>query len=179
MTKHEFDQYVFTHGPDILRFCKMTTASDIEGEELYQDTMLTLLEQLNKLDSDKNIKSYALSVAVFLWKNRRRKFAWRKWLASFESYEAHLESGDQLSMSTSEETPENQVLKKETVELVRNLVSELPEKYRTSIYLFYSADMKIAEIADCLKISENTVKSRLRKAKSILKKKLEVADYER
>ena len=50
MTKHEFDQYVFTHGPDILRFCKMTTASDIEGEELYQDTMLTLLEQLNKLD---------------------------------------------------------------------------------------------------------------------------------
>ena len=66
MTKHEFDQYVFTHGPDILRFCKMTTASDIEGEELYQDTMLTLLEQLNKLDSDKNIKSYALSVAVFL-----------------------------------------------------------------------------------------------------------------
>ena len=160
MTKHEFDQYVFTHGPDILRFCKMTTASDIEGEELYQDTMLTLLEQLNKLDSDKNIKSYALSVAVFLWKNRRRKFAWRKRLASFE-------------------TPENQVLKKETVELVRNLVSELPEKYRTSIYLFYSADMKIAEIADCLKISENTVKSRLRKAKSILKKKLEVADYER
>lgn len=121
----------------------------------------------------------ALSVAVFLWKNRRRKFAWRKRLASFESYEAHLESGDQLSMSTSEETPENQVLKKETVELVRNLVSELPEKYRTSIYLFYSADMKIAEIADCLKISENTVKSRLRKAKSILKKKLEVADYER
>lgn len=104
MTKHEFDQYVFTHGPDILRFCKMTTASDIEGEELYQDTMLTLLEQLNKLDSDKNIKSYALSVAVFLWKNRRRKFAWRKRLASFESYEAHLESGDQLSMSTSEAT---------------------------------------------------------------------------
>ena len=90
-----------------------------------------------------------------------------------------MESGDQLSMSTSEETPENQVLKKETVELVRNLVSELPEKYRTSIYLFYSADMKITEIADCLKISENTVKSRLRKAKSILKKKLEVADYER
>ena len=90
-----------------------------------------------------------------------------------------MESGDQLSMSTSEETPENQVLKKETVELVRNLVSELPEKYRTSIYLFYSADMKIAEIANCLKISENTVKSRLRKAKSILKKKLEVADYER
>lgn len=83
-----------------------------------------------------------------------------------------MESGDQLSMSTSEETPENQVLKKETVELVRNLVSELPEKYRTSIYLFYSADMKIAEIADCLKISENTVKSRLRKGKKYLEKEI-------
>ncbi|MCI5883239.1 MAG: sigma-70 family RNA polymerase sigma factor [Eubacterium sp.] len=178
MTKQEFDRYVYEHGPDILRFCKMTTASEVEGEELYQDTMVKLLEQLNKLDLSRNLKSYILSVAIYLWKNKRRKFAWRKRLAPFESYEAHLESGGMLPVSSSEEIPENQVLQKEKVEMVRNLVSELSEKYRTPIYLFYSADMKIAEIADCLNLSENTVKSRLRRAKNILKKKLEVAYYE-
>ena len=53
----------------------MTTASEVEGEELYQDTMVKLLEQLNKLDLSRNLKSYTLSVAIYLWKNKRRKFA--------------------------------------------------------------------------------------------------------
>lgn len=65
-------------GADILRFCRMTTASKIEGDELYQDTMLKLLEQLQHLNVDKNLKSYTLSVAIFLWKNQRRKYARQK-----------------------------------------------------------------------------------------------------
>lgn len=41
----------------------------------------------------------------------------------------------------------------------------LPEKYRLVVYLYYSADMKLTEIAECLHLSVNTVKTRLRKAK--------------
>ena len=78
MTKQEFNEYVQAQGADILRFCRMTTASKIEGDELYQDTMLKLLEQLQHLNVDKNLKSYTLSVAIFLWKNQRRKYARRK-----------------------------------------------------------------------------------------------------
>lgn len=63
MTKQEFNEYVQAQGADILRFCRMTTASKIEGDELYQDTMLKLLEQLQHLNVDKNLKSYTLSVA--------------------------------------------------------------------------------------------------------------------
>ena len=48
MTKQEFDEYVQAQGADILRFCRMTTASKIEGDELYQDTMLKLLEKSKK-----------------------------------------------------------------------------------------------------------------------------------
>lgn len=63
-------------------------------------------------------------------------------------------------------------------ELVQRQVQALPDKYRTVIYLYYSAGLKIREIADCLQIPENTVKSRMRKAKDILKTKLEVVKYE-
>ena len=165
MTKQEFDEYVQAQGADILRFCRMTTASKIEGDELYQDTMLKLLEQLQHLNVDKNLKSYTLSVAIFLWKNQRRKYARRKRLASFESYEARDESGNLKVISADTKTNA----------LVQKMVFDLPEKYRTVIELFYSADLKISEIATCLQVSENTVKSRLRRAKMILKKKLEAA----
>ena len=66
-------------------------------------------------------------------------------------------------------------MQNETNALVQKMVRDLPEKYRMVIELFYSADLKISEIAVCLQVSENTVKSRLRRAKMILKKKLEAA----
>lgn len=39
------------------------------------------------------------------------------------------------------------------------------------IYLYYSADMSICEIATVLQIPEGTVKSRMNKAKHLLKKR--------
>jgi RNA polymerase sigma-70 factor (ECF subfamily) len=76
------------------------------------------------------------------------------------------------------DNPEETFLQKEMTELVQRQVQALPDKYRTVIYLYYSAGLKIREIADCLQIPENTVKSRMRKAKDILKTKLEVVKYE-
>lgn len=93
----------------------------------------------------------------------------------FESYEAQDESGNLKVISADTKTPEQTVVQNETNALVQKMVFDLPEKYRTVIELFYSADLKIPEIATCLQVSENTVKSRLRRAKMILKKKLEAA----
>lgn len=72
------------------------------------------------------------------------------------------------------EEPEQQLLQKEMTEMVQRQVQALPQKYRMVVYLYYSAGLKYKEIAECLHIPESTVKSRMRKAKSILKKKLAV-----
>lgn len=52
-------------------------------------------------------------------------------------------------------------------------VQELEEKYRVVIHLFYYEQYKINEIADILKENENTIKTRLSRAKKILQKKWE------
>ena len=65
MDKHEFEQFVTEHGKDILRFCRMNAGSTECGNELYQDTMVKLLEKQKKLDAAQNIKSYAMQTAFF------------------------------------------------------------------------------------------------------------------
>lgn len=105
---------MLAHGRDILWFCRMTAGNAHEGDELYQDTMLTLLEHLDRLDEKNNSKSYALSVAIRLWKNRRRKFAWRMRIAPQESYEVHIQNGGEAS-ETRNADPEVQVLQEETI----------------------------------------------------------------
>ena len=178
VTRQEFEQFVSRDGKDILRFCRMTTGETAQGDDLYQDTMLKLWEQAEKLDNRDSVKSYALSVAILIWKNKRRKFAWRHRIAAFESYEKHVESGGVECVRKTSDEPEQRLLQKETDEVVRQKVQELPDKYRIIIYLYYSADLKIREIAKCLHITEGAVKSRLRKAKIMLKKDLEVIRYE-
>lgn len=174
MTRQEFDRFVSENGKDILRFCRMNAGGCAEGDDLYQDTMLTLWEQVDKLNKRDSLKSYALSVSILIWRNKKRKFAWRHRIAAFESYEKHLESGGFRMPGKKSEEPEQRLLQKEMTEIVQRQVQALPQKYRTVVYLYYSAGLKYKEIAECLHIPESTVKSRMRKAKSILKKKLAV-----
>ncbi len=174
MTRQEFDRFVSENGKEILRFCRMNAGGCAEGDDLYQDTMLTLWEQVDKLNKRDSLKSYALSVSILIWRNKRRKFAWRHRIAAFESYEKHLESGGFRMPGKKSEEPEQRLLQKEMTEIVQRQVQALPQKYRTVVYLYYSAGLKYKEIAECLHIPESTVKSRMRKAKSILKKKLAV-----
>lgn len=49
----------------------------------------------------------------------------------------------------------------------------LPIKYREVIYLFYYEELSIKEIAIVIEVKENTIKTRLKKAKELLKKGLE------
>ncbi len=178
MTEVEFETFTKVHGKDILRYCRLT-AGMLEGDELYQDTLLKLWEQREKLEAEGNLKSYALSISIRLWKNAKRKYARRRRLAPCQSYEDLLENGEDAGgLAGSSGSPENKILEAETNQEIRQAVRKLPEKYKQVILLYYSANLKIREIAKCLKIPESTTKTRFYKAREILKKELEGKFYE-
>lgn len=55
---------------------------------------------------------------------------------------------------------------------VYQAVLALPEKYRTVVHLFYYEELSTAQIAACLHEKESTVRSRLKRARDMLKIKL-------
>lgn len=179
MNDYEIEQFVLKYGRDILRFCRMTAGETDAGDELYQDTMLKLAEKKKILRSDQNTRSYALSISLFLWKNKRRKYEIREKLVPLDSIEALEEDGWQFTRDNYGSSPEQELLNRHEIQEVRGVVAALPEKYRLPIHLFYSADMQISEISQVLHIPEGTVKTRLRKAKKLLKRELEALGYDR
>ena len=52
-------------------------------------------------------------------------------------------------------------------------VMSLSIEYREVIYLFYYEELSIKEITTVIEVKENTIKTRLKKAKELLKKGLE------
>lgn len=170
MTKQELEQCINEYGKDIYSFCKQLACNQQEADDLYQDTFLTAVELSSKIDYEKNPKSYLLSVALRIWKNRKRKFAWRKRIANVQLMAEGQEVEAQEAFDGS---PEEWVLGREKENAVRMAVNRLPERLRVTVLLFYMEELTASQIAAILKIPTGTVLSRLHQARKILKKELE------
>jgi len=170
MTKQELTECIDTYGRDIYSFCRHLTGNVQEADELYQDTWLKAVELLEDIDSAGNVKGYCLSVALRLWKNRKRKFAWRKRIAGTQDY---LDEDGLEYISDSSPTSEERILEEERDRMVWNAVESLPEKLKTVILLYYMEELSVSQTAAAAGVPEGTVKSRLYQARKLLERKLE------
>ena len=168
MTIQELEQVIAQSGKDIYSFCLHLTGSKVQADELYQDTFLRATEKMDKLQADGNLKSYLLSVSCKLWKNQKRKFAWRNRIAPADVYNE--EMGEVLE---GKEDILQDYLRLEQCRLVRKAVSTLPDKYRMPILLYYMEEMSVSDVAGILGIPPGTVKSRLSVARKRLESELE------
>lgn len=171
MTKSELEKCIYEYGKDIFSFCRYLTCNLQEAEDLYQDTFLKATELSEKISGSSNPKSYLLSIAVRIWKNRKRKYAWRKRIVD---YKESPEEIYQESVLSAEPSPEEALVYKEEEKAVRESVYRLPDRLKTVVLLYYMEEMSIAQIAAAVRIPAGTVKSRLYQARKILEKELEV-----
>ncbi len=170
MTKQELEMCIDEYGKDIYSFCKHLTNNSLEADDLYQDTFLMAVELKEKIEYSNNPKSYLLSIALRIWKNKKRKFAWRKRIVDVRS----IADGQDVDMGESAEPSlEERITTKEKDKSIRMAVSRLPDKFRIVVLLFYMEDLSTAQIAETMKIPIGTVLSRLHQARKILKKELE------
>ena len=170
MTKQELEVCIQAYGRDIYSFCRQLTGGRQEADELYQDTFLTAVERLESIDCEKNPKSYLLSIAIRLWQNRKRKFAWRRRIADIQPMDEE-KNGDRVEGE--ETTPEEEVLGRERDAIVRQAVNRLPERLRLVTLLYYMEELSTVQIAAVLRIPKGTVSSRLHQARELLRQELE------
>ena len=67
---------------------------------------------------------------------------------------------------------ENSVLRAAEAEELRKQVQKLPDKMRVVILMHFMEEMSVEEVARVLEIPAGTVKSRIHKAKAVLREKL-------
>ena len=65
-------------------------------------------------------------------------------------------------------TPEEEVIVKQRMQMLRSAVQQLPEKYRKVIELRYYDELSYEEISDMLNITLSNVKIQLLRAKNML-----------
>ena len=171
----DLTELVRLHGNAVYGFCSKLVKNKADTDDLYQETFLKAVELHHKIDKANNPKAFLVSIALRLWKNNRRKYAIRQRIAPVEEFNEAVKNEYILS---NEESPEDIVLSKETSAMIQQAAEQLKEKLRIPLYMYYTAEMSNEEIASALKIPTGTVKSRLHKARKILRDILEDCVYE-
>ncbi|MGN0356007.1 MAG: RNA polymerase sigma factor [Muricoprocola sp.] len=175
MTTEEIKSGIHLYGKDIYSFCCYLAKNKTEADDLYQDVFLKALELKDRILHEENLKNYLLSIAIKLWKNHCRKSWWRQKIAPEESIEAN----DTLEVKDTVSGPEEQLLQEEQRQVLLKSLNALSDPYRIPIYLYYLNGLSQAEIAECMNLPIGTIKSRIYKAKRLLKEELEAQGYDR
>lgn len=177
MEKRELEACIDEYGKDIYSFCRHLACDRQEAEDLYQDTFLKAVELEGKIDFKNNPKSWLLSVALRLWKNKKRKYAWRRRIADICPIIEEKDLETRLPCKEQEASPEERMLGMEERLAVASAVGRLPERLKTAVLLYYMEGQSVKQIADIVGTPAGTVLSRLHKARKILKKELESEFY--
>lgn len=172
-----FEQIVKLYESAVYNMALYMTKNREDALDVSQEVFIKLWRSLGSFRGDCSIKSYIMK----LTKNASLDLLRRRSRTDNLSLTAENEKGDEVQLdvpdTADESNPEAAYLKKERIRKVREGLMKLDDDQREIIVLRDMEGMSYTDIAHALKISEGTVKSRLHRARSALKKILTEGNY--
>lgn len=142
------EQTIEKYSNMVYRLAMARTRNIETSEDVYQEVFLRLAKKMPEFESEEHKKAWLIRVTINCSKSILN--------SSFIKHRADLD--ENLSF----ETPERHD--------IYYAVLNLPIKYRTVIHLYYYENYSIKEISKILKLNENTIKTRLSRARQKLEK---------
>lgn len=151
------EELIDLYGDDIFRLCVAYLGDRHLAEDAFQETFFKAWRARERFRGESSEKTWLASIAVNTCRDVLRSGWFRMQRRS--------QPIDQLL-----DLPSDAPLLQDTP--VRTAVLGLPGKYREVILLYYDQNMKLKEIACLLHLPQNTVSTRLRRARKMLENAL-------
>lgn len=156
MERTDYARIVKTHMDTIYRIAVSYTKTPSDADDIVQQTFLKLLTRNVAFTDEEHEKRWLIRVCINECNSFFSSF-WRKNMTPIDSLE------DRPAFSSEKDTELYEAIKR------------LPAKCRIVVYLFYYEGYPTKEIADILHIKEATVRTRLVRARNLLKEQLKEA----
>lgn len=155
------NEFIYRYGKRLYGLCLTLCADRHEADDLYQDTWLRAVENIERYDKSRPFEPWITRICVNIYRNRLRRIMKSPIFDNFKTDEEKKAVLEGIAEQEAEDYSE-----------LYFAIDRLPEKLRITIILFYFQDMDIASAANALGVPVGTVKSRLNKARKILKEVL-------
>ena len=164
MERSDIISCIEEHEKNLTRLCMKLCRNRSDAEDLYQETWCRVVEKIHQYDETKPFQPWLFAICVNSYRNAYKR-AKRMPVAVFDSSE---EMGWAIN-----NTADNKPMFNEEYDLIKQIIDDLDEKHRIVIVLHYFSDYSVEQLASIIGIPQGTVKSRLHKARRIIRGRLE------
>jgi len=173
----EFQQIFNEYQPKIVQYLTRLT-NKFEAEDLTQEVFIKVESGLINFRGDSKLSTWiyriATNIAIDRMRNPSFKYKTHKTIAVDSVLKEDSDIEDKvLIVEEKTEAADQKFIRKEMNSCIRNFIENLQENYRTVVILSELEGLKNKEIAEILNVSLDTVKIRLHRARTQLRKKLE------
>lgn len=133
-----------------------------DDEDLEQEVYIKTWQKMDKYQDQGKFKQWICTIAANICRDYFKS-------KSYKTQKSEISSEIALQNASVKSSAEERIDKKKRQKIVLKAVDNLPKIYREVIVLAEFEDLNLSEIASKLKIPQGTVKSRLHKAKELLK----------
>ncbi|MDA1763579.1 sigma-70 family RNA polymerase sigma factor [Bacillus cereus] len=158
------DEIMNKYGQEVLQLVYSYVNNKEVAEDLTQDIFVKCYKSLHTYKGNSNLKTWLWRIAINHCKDHLKSWYNKKVIVTDDGF---------TYMESQKESVEQTVIQNAEDRELASAVMNLPIKYREVIYLFYYEELSIKEIATVIEAKENTIKTRLKKAKELLKEGLE------
>lgn len=152
MERQEAARLAERFGPAVYRLAYARTGNAADAEDVTQDVFLRLLTKAPAFSDDDHARAWLLRVTA----NRSNDLFRSPWQRRVPLEELQEES------APAQDNPGETVA----------AVLALPPKLRVVVHLFYYEELSVAQIAKLLKMREGAVKTRLSRARALLRRNM-------
>ena len=140
--------------------------------DIAQETFVRIYMNAGRYQANYNFSTYIYRIAsnLAITELRQRK---RRRLMPFPTF--FDKDGEEVEVEIADESvvdPADSMINEQRRQAVAKAIATLPEKYRTAVVLRDIEGRSYEEIAEILELSDGTVKSRINRARNLLKEKL-------
>lgn len=165
-----FEILVHRHSQRLYRAARAVLRDDDEAADVVQETYLRAYRNLKQFAARAKFSTWLAKIAIYEARARIRKRRAR----GDKTSAAAAAKGDRYEPAT-EPDAEKRILAREVKAMLEEAIDTLPDSYRTVFVMRGVEEMSTADTAECLNLSEDVVKTRLRRARALLRKKLYAA----
>ena len=163
-----FELLMRRHNQRVYRTVRAILGADEDAEDVMQQTYLNAYSHLSSFAGNSRFSTWLTSIAVNEALGRRRKSG----VAALRIVKSTDDDDPILHIQSNAPDPEQQVMSNELQQLLEEEITALPENYRIVMMLRQVEGLSTEETAQSLGVSTDVVKTRLRRARMMLREAL-------
>jgi RNA polymerase sigma-70 factor (ECF subfamily) len=168
-----FEALMRRYNGKLFRIARSIVRDDSDAEDVLQDAYIDAYRHIHDFRGDAHVGTWLTRIVINQALMRMRKARRRSVIVPFREPRKDDGHGPDLDVADDRsESPSSQVLRGEIREILERRIDELPLSFRTVFIMREVEDMSVPETAECLGISPATVRTRLFRARALLRESL-------